>query len=124
MGFDCYGLILGVAWNACLEEPSSLGQSLMVIPNPSNGTSFNLGPGQLATTPSYTVVQAVCEVRPDTGALWTDPVLTDSWWGIQNSAGFPRVTQLVLEKITSTRSVPYNCGQGSYSYILTSGAGI
>ena len=124
MGFDCYGLILGVAWNACLKEPNGIGQNLTMIPNPSNGVPFSLGAGAGATTSGYTIVQAVLDVRPDTGAIWTDPVLNDSWWGIENGAGFPKVTQMVLEKITSTRSVPFNCGQGSYSYILTSGAGI
>lgn len=114
-GLDCYGLILGIALSACMKEPAAIAQQFLVVPNPSNGTSSNINMSPVST--AYAVVQGISEVRPDTGAGWTDGDASNAWWGLAYVGGSPVVTQLVLEKCTSTLAVPFNCGGGgSYSY--------
>jgi hypothetical protein len=115
-GLDCTALILGLMWCACVREPASTPQELLVVPNPSNGVPFSLGTPAVAS--AYNIVQAASEVRPDTSTVWTDGEAGNAWWGIEYAGGAPAVTQMFLEKITTTRSgVPFNCGQlGSYSY--------
>lgn len=114
-GLNCYASILGLAWNACAQEPASTAQNLVVIPNPSNGMQYTLGSPVIA--PAYSVGQVISETAPDTGQRWTDGYAGGAWWGIESTNGAPRVTQMMLEKITTTRGVPYNCGNlSSYTY--------
>jgi hypothetical protein len=115
-GLDCTALILGISLSACLRDPSSVNQEFVVIPNPSNGSAFTIN-GGTGTTAAYNVVEAITEVRPDTLQGWTDGDASNAWWGINCAGGAPALTQLILEKVTTTRAVPFTCGQlGSYSY--------
>ena len=52
------------------------------------------------------------------GERWTDGEIEQAWWGLYAAGpGTARVTQMWVEKLTSLRNVPYQCGQlGSYSY--------
>ena len=114
-GLDCYAAILGVALSVCVREPSGLAQSLAVWPNPSAGGSYTVLASP-AVPASYAIVQAIGETNPASGGIWTDGDIANAWWGMVSGAGAPRVTQIVLEKATTLRNVPYNCGQlGSYA---------
>jgi hypothetical protein len=123
-GMDCYGLILGICMSACILDPVQTHQQLLVVPQPSTGTPYDVG-SPIATTNGYFTSQAVTEINPATNMAWTDGDAGAAWWGIECLAGTPNLTQLVLEKVTSTRAVPYSCGGAqSYTYMVTSGRGL
>ena len=63
----------------------------------------------------YTVKQVISQ--SNAGATWVDGAIENAWWGVQAGVGASVVTQLVLEKVTTRRNLPYQCGQlGSYCY--------
>ena len=108
---DCYAGILGIAWNACARDPSAQTLGLIVRPTPSNGMDVVMGTAALS--PTYAVRQAITEQGPN--GTWVDGAIENAWWGVQAGVGDSYVTQLVLEKITTRRAIPYQCGQiGSY----------
>lgn len=110
---DCYAGILGVAWNVCARDPSAQPLEMIVRPTPSNGMDVALGSVQLEN--AYTVKQVISQ--SNAGATWVDGAIENAWWGVQAGVGAPVVTQLVLEKVTTRRNLPYQCGQlGSYCY--------
>ena len=110
---DCYAGILGLAWNVCARDPSAQPLGMVVRPTPSNGMDVALGSVQLAN--AYTVKQAISQ--SNAGATWVDGAIENAWWGVQAGVGASVVTQLVLEKVTTRRNLPYQCGQlGSYCY--------
>ncbi len=61
----------------------------------------------------YNTVQAIIEQF--SGATITDGAIQNAWWGVQAASGTPFATQVFLEKVTTRRAVPFDCGQiGSY----------
>ena len=114
-GLDCYASIFGLAISVCCRDSFASPLTIQVIPNPSLGVAYTVGSPQMAN--QYGVVQAISEVNPATGAQWTDGDIANAWWGVVQSGGAPVITQLILEKVTTTRGVPYGCGGiGSYQY--------
>jgi hypothetical protein len=119
----CYAKILGVALSACIIDPSNGNVDMIVRPTPSVGAVDDTMIGTiypphtfgLPTLPS--VLQAISEVNPDTGAGWLDGEIANAWWGCKCVTGTPLLTQLVIEKVTTRRNVPYTCGLGG-SYAI------
>lgn len=118
----CYAKVLGVALSACIIDVSNGNTDLIVRPTPSAGAidDFMLGtiypPSSFGIANDPSVLQAISESNPDTGGGWIDGSITNAWWGVKCVTGTPLVTQLVLEKVTTRRNVPFTCGtQGSYA---------
>jgi hypothetical protein len=110
---DCYAGILGIALNVCARDPSAQSLGLIVRPQPSNGMDVVIGTVDL--TPSFAIKQAITE--QNAGSTWVDGAIENAWWGVQAGVGGSVVTQLCLEKVTTRRALPYQCGQlGSYCY--------
>jgi hypothetical protein len=116
---DCYAGILGLALNATIRDPNNGAIDFVVRPQPSagsageivfGGTGGSYGPD---TPPSYATVQGILEQL--NGGTIVDGGIENAWWGIKCITGTPFVTQLFLEKVTTRRALPYQCGQlGSY----------
>lgn len=115
----CYGLDLAVAWNVCARNPFSGAPTLDLVCRPKAndiGTQLDVSGGNPLTA-SYRMIQGIVTNNPGTSTNWRDKEIDNALWGFRrNGAGTVRVTQAFVEKLTSLRSVPYNCGQGSYSF--------
>jgi hypothetical protein len=124
---DCYASILGIALSACVQISGDGFITFIVRPNPSNGRDIAI-PTIAALVPNrYGVQQAITEVDlgNDSGSYvgsgpWLDGHIQNAWWGINALEAGISLTQLVLEKITTRRPVPFQCGKlGSYSFTGT-----
>ncbi|TAK97791.1 MAG: hypothetical protein EPO08_20725 [Rhodospirillaceae bacterium] len=120
-GPNCFGRNLGLAANACLKAPGVPAPvDLICRADPTIATVTQIGGSVPAILGAkYATQQRVSEssiLRP--GQVWTDGEIGNAWWGLRcPGPGFPRVTQFFLEKLTSTRVQPFDCGQiGSYSF--------
>lgn len=109
----CFGRVLGVAVNLCFRGTSGSASCQALL--------LQTGAPVLIGTPNvtgiYHTAQAILQQSPATGTFLTDAEISSGFWGVATLTSFDlRVTQMFLEKITSLRSVPYNCGRGSYAY--------
>ena len=121
----CYGNVLGVAVNACGRPNTGfspqqfnfvvqLSAGLQVV-----GTGTLLNVGSIASDPhlkDYQTLQALMPVSPASGGTWVDSEITNGAFGVGSIELQQRVTAFNLEKITSLRAEPFNCGGASYSY--------
>lgn len=105
----CFGRNLAVAVNACTIN----GVITMVCrPAPSSTTVDNVGTS-VSPGGAYFTLQQIQELSFLSGTYWTDREIGQAWWGARALSG-PRITQFFLEKVTSLRPDPFNCGGGSY----------
>lgn len=117
----CYGLVLSAAVNATAKrKPGETRTTRISFPvRPQPGPAQSLGIVDVGD--SYQVLQSnptdYSLLHPP--ARWTDADLSNAAWGIGTPVGAPgivRVTQVFIEKLTSLRNQPYNCGGGSYAF--------
>lgn len=121
----CYGLVLGVALNACGRPNTGfspqqfnfvvqLSAGLQVV-----GTGTLVNVGAIASDPhltDYQTVQALMPTSPATGGNWVDAEITNGAFGVGSIELQQRITAFNLEKITSLTPQPFSCGGASYSY--------
>lgn len=114
----CFGRILGAAANVTGRRSTLAGAALdlLVRPVPGNPLSESLIGGTIALGPSYAGAQGMAEVNPFTANIWTDRDIDGGWWGVRSLTGLARVTSLYIEKLTSLRPVPFDCGSSGASY--------
>lgn len=112
----CYGRVLGVAANATgrIASGGAAAVDLLVRPKPSDPLSQTLIGGTTALQASYHGLQGVSDRSLITGDVWTDREIDGAWWGFEAISGVPRMTQLYIEKLTSLRNVPFNCGGSAF----------
>lgn len=124
----CFGLVLAAALNVC-ARPEAPSQSLDVMVKtktllsaiasavPLVDVGGALEPG-VPLLSGYQVYQAIAALSYETGFAWSDAELASAGWGVRSTDRVGvRVTQLILEKLTSLDpSNKFNCGPGNYSY--------
>lgn len=108
----CYGLVLGVNVCQCFRGATGSTTSNAILIDGS--TVYNLG-GNVVNG-GYHTCQVFVGFSPATGTNWTDAEISGNLWGALTTSPGLMLTQMYLEKITSLRDVPYNCGSGSYSF--------
>lgn len=117
----CYAKILAVALSACIIDASNGNVDMIVRPTPSAGSLDDHFIGTIFPPPAFgtgqpCILQAITEINPDTGNIWLDGDIKNAWWGVKCVTGTPLLTQLVIEKVTTRRAVPFTCGTlGSYA---------
>lgn len=115
----CFGKILGLALNIATQGGSGVSSADLVCrPQADPTKQFNVGAG-IAVPAAYgdglSIIQAITEQNPVTSSVWRDGDIAEALWGMRSGAALD-VTQLFVEKITSLRVQPYDCGGGSYAY--------
>lgn len=112
----CYGRILALALNA--DGSAIAGNPSVNFLMKLAGTEYAAGFSD-AYIGGYTIRQAVSQLNPLTGIFWTDGDIAAGLFGFRMAGvgGELRITQFMMEKLVSLRTVPFTCGQGSYSYV-------
>lgn len=108
----CFGLVLGV--NVCQVFRGATGSTTCNAMLIDGSTAYNLG-GNVVNG-GYHTCQVFVGFSPATGTNFTDAEISGNLWGALTTSPGLMLTQMFLEKITSLRDVPYNCGGGSYSF--------
>lgn len=103
--FTCIAKILGLALNANWKALTS---DQIDFLHKSGAIQTTIASKSPAANNTYEVLQAIQELSINTGLTWVDGELNDDYWGAALSAG--HLTQFVLEKILTLRSVAYTCG--------------
>lgn len=122
----CFGLNLGVALNLCARPISGSPTIRMVSRGPDGvvqlGLSTVVNPGtiqnQAPAVAGFHTYQAYAPLNSATGQPWNDAQIDGLAWGAQcdPSVTTLQLTQVYMEKLTSLRSSPFDCGQASYSF--------
>lgn len=115
--FDCIAKILAVALNADFK---GLTTDQLAFLFKVGAVQTTIGSKSPTTNNVYEVLQVIQEdslVNP--GVVWVDGEINSNYWGLSPSAG--RISQFVIEKVLTLRSVPYTCGTSpgvgqSYSF--------
>jgi hypothetical protein len=110
----CFGRILALAVNADgIAAVSSPSLDLLVKVGSLETVLINNN----SLTGDYGIRQGIQQLNPVTGIFWTDADISAALFGYQMAgAGTARVTQLMVEKLVSSRNVPFDCGAGSYAF--------
>lgn len=110
----CYGRILALALNA--DGSAVTGSPSINFLVKISGTEYPAGSSD-SYIGGFTIRQAISQLNPATGTYWTDAEIASALFGFSMAgSGQLRITQWMLEKLVSLRSVPFNCGQASYSF--------
>ena len=108
----CFGLVLGVMVNTTFR--GSTGSTTCDAVYVNGATVVTIG-SSVVNGPFHNQQQFL-SLSPASGTNFTDFEISGSLWGASSASPFLQLTQFWLEKITSLRNVPYNCGLGSYSF--------
>lgn len=112
----CYGRILALALN--VDGSAIIGSPSVNWLIKQEALLTNLGSSD-AYIGGYTIRQGISELNPVTSTFWSDADIGSALFGFQFAgSGDARVTQFMLEKVVSLRSVPFSCGQGNYSFTI------
>lgn len=112
--FACTAKILGLALNGCFK---GLTTDQLAFLFKTGAVQTTVGTASPAANNVYEVLQVLQELSLVTGLGWVDGEINSNLWGLSPSAG--RITQYVLEKVLTLRTVPYTCGsspQAGQSY--------
>lgn len=125
-GTDCSGLILALAWNACMRpDPVTAMPSVNYVYAPAAtlavGTGTVIATGAFTNSPfacdNYFTYQQVVEQNPVSTSNWTDADIANGTFGM-GAAAAPqvRMTAFYLEKIIDLTGMPFECGGGPYAF--------
>lgn len=108
----CYGQIVAVAVNQCFRglTGSTTCDALIL----QQATSHTIGSS--VVTGGYHTAQQFIDTSFITGMPFVDSEINGALWGAKTASTGLLLTQMFLEKIVSLRAVPFQCGQGSYSF--------
>lgn len=110
----CYGRILAIALNADGSAIAGSPSVNFVVKVASTEYAAGFSDAYIG---GYTIRQGLSLLNPSTATYWSDAEITGALFGFTFAgSGELRITQWMLEKLVSLRAVPYNCGQGSYSF--------
>lgn len=123
----CFGLVLGVAMNACARPLSApqlldfqvgIGGNIYVVGNATVSTPFFPRPGGVPPQlQNYQTYQVLVGNSPASGSNWNDAEINGASWGLGAGVSPNQlITAFYLEKVTSLRPQPFNCGGGNYSF--------
>lgn len=110
----CYGRILALAINA--DGSAVTGSPSIDFFAKLAGIEYASGSSN-AYIGGYHIQQGISQVNPATGTYWSDTEIAAGLFGMRMAgSGELRVTQFMMEKLVSLRSVPFTCGGGAISY--------
>jgi hypothetical protein len=127
-GTQCTGLILALAWNACMRpDPTTATPEVDMVYLPTLSTLVVgsvdvVATGAFTSAPvacdNYFTYQQVVEINPNTGTNWQDVDILNGSFGVGAAANPQvRLTAFYLEKLQDLTGKPFSgCGGGSYAY--------
>lgn len=123
----CSGLILSLAWNACMR-PNPLTatpsvdfvyypNAVQVVGNKNLAAVGDLNPDAPVALQNYFTYQVPVPQNPATMTNWTDQDIANGTFGV-GAAASPQVnlTAFYLEKVIDLTGKPYECGGGPITF--------